>query len=421
MRAGSILVFLTFLNILNFADRYMLQSFAVDVIRDLQLSNLQFTLLTGFVFTVFYTLMGLVMGALADRYHRPRLMALGLFLWSALTAATGAAKNFMHVAAARVLIGVGEATLTPAALGMLGDVFKAKNRAFASGFYYLGVPVGIGGSFIIAGTLGAEIGWRNCFYALGALGVLLTLVLLMLRDPRPADHVSVTGEADGRKFTEAFPELKALLLGSPALSLSIAGGVFVIFAQGALVLDQVWLVQERGFDVARAQRVTGLLFLFGGIIGSLLGGIGGDIFHARRKGGRLYFLALVYLVAVPVSLAFRFTDPYSTAFYVFFFIGATTITIIFGPLFAAVQDMVPDRVRSTTIAFLILCLALLGTAPGNLMAGWLADYFAALGWQEPITFAVLIGLTPGVLAIPCFYIAGRRIEKGIDRLSETGS
>ncbi|MGH8528638.1 MAG: MFS transporter [Nevskiales bacterium] len=411
MRAVLILIFLTLLNILNFADRYIMASFAVDMIADLRLTNLQFTLLTGFVFTVFYTAMGLIMGALADRYHRPRLMAIGLLVWSALTAATGAAKNFLQVALARVFIGVGEATLSPAALGVLGDVFSPKYRAFASGFYYLGVPMGIGGAFIIAGTLGAEIGWRKCFYVLGLLGVVFTGLLLMMRDPRPEAHQAMTAAGSHRPFTQAFPELKHLLLSSPALTLAMLGGVFVVFAQGALVLDQVWLVEERGFATAQAQKLTGAMFLVGGILGSILGGIGGDLYQARRKGGRLYFLAWVYVIAAPISLLYRFADPAGTAFYVYMFVGCITLTLAFGPLFAAVQDLAPERLRSTTIAFLILCLALLGSAPGNLLAGWLADLFKAAAMPEPITLAVLIGVTPGLFAIPCFYISGRLMER----------
>lgn len=416
MRAGAILVFLTLLNILNFADRFMLQSFAVDVIEDLSLTNTQFTLLTGFVFTVFYTTVGLLMGALADRYHRPRLMAAGLFTWSALTAVTGAAQNFVQVAAARVFIGVGEATLTPAAIGMLADVFEERRRAFAAGFYYLGVPIGIGGSFIIAGTLGAAVGWRNCFFILGGLGVVLSIALLLMRDPRSEAQTAELA-ASTAKFSDAFPELLHWLRSSPALVLTLAGGVFVIFAQGALVLDQVWLVQERGFGKAEAQKLTGGLFLVGGVIGAIAGGIGGDAWQSRRTGGRLYFLALVYLIAAPVSLVFRFLDPAGAAFYVCFFVGAITLTLVFGPLFAAVQDLVPARVRSTTIAFLILCLALLGTAPGNLLAGWMADVFTAANMAQPLTWAILVGLGPGLLAIPCFYFAARRIERGVDPLA----
>src|SRR6185503_5126923 len=112
---------LTLLNVLNFADRYLMAAFAPSIMADLGLNNLEFTLLTGLVFSVFYVLFGLFAGSLADRYHRPRLIAAGLALWSALTAATGMAVNFLQVGLARVFIGIGEAVLTPASLSMLSD------------------------------------------------------------------------------------------------------------------------------------------------------------------------------------------------------------------------------------------------------------------------------------------------------------
>lgn len=168
-RSAGVLTLLTLPNMLNFADRFLMQGFAVDLTADLHLTSLQFTLLTGFIFTTFYTLVGLFMGALADRVHRPRLMAAGIIAWSTLTAVTGVVRNFAQLGLARLFIGVGEATLTPAALGLLGDTYVPKRRAFAAGVYYLGAPTGIGGAFIIAGTLGAVIGWRNCFVTSGGL------------------------------------------------------------------------------------------------------------------------------------------------------------------------------------------------------------------------------------------------------------
>lgn len=410
-RVIAVLVFLTLLNILNFTDRFLMQGFAVDMIADLHLSNFQFTLLTGFVFSVFYTLMGLMMGALADRLHRPRLMAAGLLLWSVLTTATGFSRTFTQVAWVRMFIGVGETTLTPAALGLLGDIFSRKNRAFASGFYYLGSPIGIGAAFIIAGTFGAAVGWRNCFTVLGVLGVLMSTFLLLLRESRPAQQ---SAPAENRlPVAKVMLDIRDVLTSSPALCLVIVGGVFVIFAQGALVLDQLWLVQERGFSKQHAQNLSGALFLVGGVLGAILGGWGSDLMQSRWAGGRLYFLSIAYAIGVPVGFAFRFTDPNGSAFYLCMFIGSVMLTIGYGPLFASVQDLVPDRIRSTMTAFLILCMTLLGTSPGNLLVGLLSDHFRSAGVAEPITWAVLVCMTPWVLAIPCFYIAARQTARNL--------
>ncbi|SHH22637.1 MFS transporter [Massilia sp. CF038] len=408
-RAASLLIFLTILNILNFADRFLLQGFAVDMTADLKLSKLEFTLLTGFVFTGFYTCLGLVMGALADRVHRPRLMAAGVAAWSALTGLTALTGNFAQLAFCRLFVGVGEATLTPAALGLLGDVWDARRRASVSGVYYLGAPVGIGLAFIIAGTLGAVIGWRQCFIALGVLGAGLSLLLLLVREPRTSAH-AITG-ASRSAPSQVMRDIAACLKASPALCLVILGGVLVIYAQGALVLDQLWLVQERGFGKQQAQNVSGVIFLIGGVVGALSGGYAADLMESRRPGGRLQFLVLVYLLGIPVAYFFRLADPSSVLFLPAMLLCSVLLTVGYGPLFAIVQDLAPDRLRSTMTAFLILCMTLLGTSPGNLQVGWLTDLYQAQGLAEPITHAVLVGMLPWVAAVPCFYFAGRLVRK----------
>ncbi|PXX37889.1 MFS transporter [Undibacterium pigrum] len=410
-RTITLLVFLTLLNILNFADRFLIQGFAVDMIRDLHLSNLEFTLLTGFVFTTFYTVMGLFMGALADRVHRPRLIAFGIFSWSALTAATGFANNFMQLGLVRMFTGVGEAVLTPAALGILGDRFKQHQRAFAAGFYYLGAPIGIGAAFIIAGTLGTVVGWRNCFFILGAIGVVLTGFLFLLREPR--NEQQIQHAASKRPVTAVFAEIRLALRASPALCLLILGGVLVIFAQGAFVLDQVWLVQEKHLGRQHAQQLAGIMFIAGGVLGSLLGGYLADLLQAHRAGGRLWFLALIYLLGVPVGYIYRLLDTTGMAFYICMFIGRMMITIGYGPLFACLQDLVPVQLSSTMTAFMILCMTLFGTSLGNLAVGVLADVFRTAGYDTPITLAVMVGMAPWLLAIPCFVMAARMMETSV--------
>jgi len=161
-----LLLFLTFLNMLNFADRALLGNLAKQVHEDLEISYETIGLLTGFGFVLFYTLVGVLLGTLADRWNRPRLMACGLALWSVLTAATGFARNLFQVACCRAFVGVGEATLTPSALSMSGDVLKPRYRAFAAGFYYAGIPLGAGIGMIASSYILPAYGWRGCFLIL---------------------------------------------------------------------------------------------------------------------------------------------------------------------------------------------------------------------------------------------------------------
>ena len=150
----AFLGFLTLLNVMNFVDRQLLASFANFIVPDLGLSNTEFGLLTGLVFLFFYSVAGLFMGALADTVNRTRLIAAGLAAWSILTAASGAARGFISLALPRMFIGIGESIMTPTAMSLLADRFPSHRLGFASGFYYMGVPIGVGCSLLVVGYLG---------------------------------------------------------------------------------------------------------------------------------------------------------------------------------------------------------------------------------------------------------------------------
>ncbi|HUQ12032.1 MAG TPA: MFS transporter [Steroidobacteraceae bacterium] len=409
VRTGwALLAGLTLLNVLNFADRFLLVSFANSIITDLSLTKFQFTLLTGLVFSVFYVVFGLFAGSLADRLNRPRLIAAGLFLWSALTAATGLAKNFLHAGLARVFVGVGEAVLTPAALSMLSDRLPRSRHGIAAAIYYLGIPIGVGSSFIFASLMGPVFGWRGTFMILGGVGVLGALLVLLLKDPPRGGKEGISAETQPiGSFRESLAGLVQAMRASPVLLLTLCGSASAIFVQGASVLEIVWWVQERGFTEVEAQRINGSLFLFGGITGAVLGGLGADAMYKRNRGGRLKFLALAFIVVAPVGLALRFLDPASPLFYVAAFIGAASFMLPYGTTYATVQECVPVNLRGAAIALLNLFSTLIGHAFGAALAGFLADRFAASGMDQPITAAILFTGIPGLLAIPLFWYASQ--------------
>ena len=164
LNAYRLLFFLTLLNLLNFVDRQLIASFANFIVPDLGLTDTQYGFLTTVPFIVFYSIAGLFMGVLADMVNRPKLIAFGVVLWSVFTALTGAAKGFISMALPRMFIGVGESILTPTSMSLLSDSFPSKRMGFAAGFYYMGVPIGVGVSLLIAGYLGESLGWRNCFF-----------------------------------------------------------------------------------------------------------------------------------------------------------------------------------------------------------------------------------------------------------------
>lgn len=411
------LCFLTILNVMNFVDRQLLASFANFIVPDLNLTNTEFGLLTGLLFITFYAIMGLFMGALADMVNRPKLVAIGLALWSILTAASGAAKGFISLALPRMFIGVGESVLTPTAMSMLADRFPQSKLGFASGFYYMGVPIGVGASLLVAGYMGPAIGWRNCFYILGALGVILAIVMWFIRET-PRKHL---GEKPIELQTKpGFRAIAAMLVRvlkfSPALALTMAGGVATHFILGAATFDQLWLVQERGFDRAYIAQMTGWVGVAGGVLGNLFGGIGSDWWQNNRKSGRPMFLVVILTFMVPIGFFYRIAEPGTLFFWFAVFCGFFQLGSFYGPTFSTVQELTPPRIRSTVVAFYLLTLNLIGLALGITFSGVMIDYLMAEGVSEPYTKTLLVFTALSATAIPFFYWAAIRFHHDRRRL-----
>ena len=413
-RDYAVLCLLTVINVMNFVDRQLLASFANFIVPDLGLSNTQFGLLTGFAFIVFYSVMGLFMGTLADRLHRPRLLAFGLALWSGLTAASGAAKGFVTMLIPRMLVGVGESVATPTAMSMLADRFPSRQLGFAAGFYYMGVPIGVAASLLIAGYLGPAIGWRACFYLLGGIGLLLAVGLLFLGET-PRKGVG-TASPEKLKFREIIKILRGSLTQSPALVCTIAGGVAFHFILGAAAFDQLWFVNERGFERAEIARHSGWLAAAGGILGNLLGGWLGDKWQQNFKTGRPMFLFWTSLLLSPFAVAYRLVPADHILFDLGVFLGFVQLGLFYGPTFSTVQELVPARIRATVVAFYILSLNLIGLGIGITGGGILADYMTAQGHAEPYTVTLLVFTVLSMLAIPLMYIAGTRFHADRARL-----
>ena len=409
------LVFLILLNIMNFVDRQLLASFANFIIPDLSLSNTQFGILTGFGFLFFYSIMGIFMGILADKVHRPRLIAIGVALWSFLTALSGAAKGFTGLLLPRMFIGVGESILTPTSISILGDRFPQSKMGFVTGAYYMGIPIGAGLSLIIAGSLGPIIGWRMCFYILGGLGVILSLIMFFIKEtPRSIKlNNSEKKKIDLRLIKN---DLIKALKDSKPLTLCIYGGVIYHFVLGAAVYDQVWYVKERGFDKAEIAQYTGYIVVVFGILGNLFGGLGSDWFSKKFNLGRPMFLFWVMLLLLPLNILGRIVSPDTYIFWIAMMAGSFQLGAVYGPIFATVQELAPSHMKATVIAFFILNLNMIGMFIGTTGTGIILDTLimynenALVPISEPYTKTLLFFTLISSLSIPMFWFAGKKIK-----------
>ena len=419
-RDFGFLLFLTLLNVMNFVDRQLLASFGNWIKPDLQLSNTEFGILTGLAFLLFYSVGGLFMGALADKYNRTRLIAIGLAFWSILTALSGAARGFVSMLIPRMLIGVGESMMTPTAMSLLSDRFPARQLGFASGFYYMGVPVGVAASLFVVAYLEPLLGWRGCFYLLGGIGVFLALIIVVfLKEPKRKQIVETSTEETRVSFKEILVTLVNALKNSPALLMTIGGGVAFHFILGAATFEQLWFVEERGFDRSEIAEITGWIGIVGGVLGNLFGGIGGDKFLAKTGMGRPMFLFWIMLIFAPLNVYFRVVDPTSFWFFAGLFVGFFQLGCFYGPTFSTVQELVPPTIRGTVVGFYIVALNLIGVVVGVTAGGWIIDALQAQGSDSAYTDTLLGFTLISLSAIPLFFFAGLRYERDKKALYES--
>ena len=417
MNPYRLLFFLTLLNLLNFVDRQLIASFANFIVPDLGLTDWQYGILTGLAFVFFYSIMGLFMGTLADKYNRPRLIGFGVLLWSVFTALTGAAKGFISMAIPRAFIGVGESILTPTSMSMLSDSFPANRMGFAAGVYYMGVPIGVGISLLIVGFLGEPLGWRNCFYILGGIGAVLGIVAFFFKD-RPRKHLIDNPDEVNLSFSEIVSTLRQALTSSNALILTIAGGVLYHVALGAAVFEQLWYAQERGFERSEIAQLTGIIGVVAGLAGNLFGGLMSDWWLRTFNQGRPMFLFWLTLLLLPLGIIYRFVEPNTFIFWLGVVIGYFQLGCFYGPTFSTVQELVPPKIRATVVAFYILCLNLIGLTFGSLGGGIFTDLLRSFGVAEPYTIMLVTFSLIAGLAIPCYYFGGKIYESDRKRLLE---
>ena len=415
LKNTSFILFVTLLNVINFVDRQFISSFAPFLKRDLGLSDTEIGLLTGIVFIFFYTVAGLFVGTLADRYNRTRIIGIGVILWSAFTAISGFAKNFFQLAAPRLFIGIGESTITPTTMSILSDRFNQERLGFAAGFYYLGVPVGVGASLLIAGYIEPIIGWRGCFYLLGFLGLILGFLMLLVKD---SPRKNISARPDSQSFSEIMSLLYKALTTSKSLVFTILAGTLYHVVLGAAQFEVIWAVADKGFNPNTFGQINGWIFVVFGVLGSLFGGIASDWALKNYGLPRTWFLLILTILLMPLAFT-RYLDTDNILFWVGICSSAFSLGCFYGPIFAVIQELVPSSIKGTVVAFNLLCLNMLGIATGSILFGIIADYAVAQGYENPYT-NLLVGFSTLFLILGplLYYLAGRYYESDRKKLQK---
>lgn len=399
----AVLIALLVIHVIAHIDRNMLLGFSPQITKDLAISNAQYGFLAGAVWVLSFGFMAVFLGSLADRFSRTRVIAVGILIWSVCTAASGAAQTFGQMVLARLLVASGEAALVPAAVSLLVELFKARRAGSAVGVFFMGIPLGIGLAFILAGTVGTSLGWRGTFYVLGVIGVLIGLPALLLKDERGA-----SGDAErGAPFGQQLRNVIALLRDQPTVRTTVIGFVLVHMAFVGVAFAQLWLVRERGLDAAAMAQRIGQIGIVFGVLGAVVGGVLSDRLAKRLPGGHAGFVVLLIAICGPLMVAYRFADAGSALFYVGMCAGFFLPLATYGPSLALIQGLTPDAMRSTITGVTMLLINVFAIAIGNLVVGAVSDRMTAAGSGHALTY-VLLATDLLVIAGAAFYALAAR-------------
>ncbi|HEV8718729.1 MAG TPA: MFS transporter [Candidatus Binatia bacterium] len=393
-------------NVLNLADRQVVYILFPLLKADLQFTDTQLGALGALPFALFYSFMGVPLGWVADRWHRIRLITLGLTAWSGLTTLSGMARGFWSLFVVRVGVGIGESSCAPAGQTILSDYFPPAKRSTILAIFNCGVPIGHGLGLYLGGYIAQHWGWRWAFYLLGIPGLLFALLVANLKEPvrgqmeEEQRKPALSGNSRG-----AVKQLLAALRSSPSLRWHLAGMALIGFAvNGAAIWLPTFLVRVRGMSVETAGEISGVSAIVAGLFGTFLGGVLADRWLTRRKNARMFILVVRSLLVIPFLFGILFISSPALLVAVII-VGSCVSAVWFGPASAVVHDLVDPEIRSMAVAVYVLSINLAaGASP--IIIGKLTDLS---GDPLFLQYALLIAPAGDLLAAVCHYCGSRRL------------
>lgn len=391
----------------SFIDRQIL-TLMVDPIREtLQISDTQLSLLHGFAFAIFYSIMGIPIGRLVDSRRRTTIIAAGVAVWSIMTAVCGLARNFTQLFVARIGVGIGEAALSPGAYSMISDYFPPHQRPRALSLYISAAYVGAGIAIIAGGALigimppldlpivGHLEPWQGLFLVVGLPGLLVALIVLTLREPLR------TGVKPG--LPPSFAEvLRFIGQRKRAFGLLIVGfALSGVVWNGTIAWIPTYFIRVFGWTASEIALPYGLITIVSGMGGIMLGGTLAT--RLRTKGvldANLLIGLLALAIAMPAGIAATMVGSaqFSLGLFTIFLFGCA---MPWGSAAAAIQEITPNQMRGQLSAIYLFFLSLVGMGVGPTFVAIFTDHlFAddmALGNSIALSIAVAAPLSAVLL------------------------
>ena len=396
--------------IFNFVDRQILAILIQPIKEDLGVSDTMMGLLTGPIFVISYTLAGLPLARWADRHSRVWLITGGMVVWSAMTAASGFARSFVQLATARLGVGLGEATFTPAAHSLISDYFPPNRRATALAIFAAGAGLGSMLGYLGGGYIGQYVGWHEAFLYVGFPGLIAALIFRWtVRDP-------VRGRYDAPR-KEAGNESLGVVLRYLATRRSfvyiVASAMLHGFSSyGAGYWIPTFLIRVHHLSLSEVGLILGTIIGAMGFVGQIVGGRLSDSLGARDPRWYMWTPAIASIVALPFIIAFLLLDNLYWAIGLYA-VGGWAMSMWTGPTYAMAQGVAKPHMRSMAAAIVIFMLNLVGAALGPLVVGMLNDWLDPRFGAEAVRYSLLIVAIPHTLASIFNLLAARTLREDL--------
>lgn len=374
--------------IFSFIDRQILALMIEPIKADLNLSDTQFSLLHGLAFSLFYAFMGLPLAYLADRFSRPKIIAVGIVFWSIATALCGLSKSFIQLFFSRMGVGVGEATLSPAAYSMFSDMFSKDKLGRAVAVYSSGSFVGGGIAFLVGGyvigllknmslievpLLGAIKAWQMAFILVGLPGVFIGLLfVLTVRDPqRKGQRLDAQGHVEKTSMKKAFKFIKKH---STTFGCHYFGFTFYAMALYCLISwTPAFYMRKYGLTPTEAGYMLGTVMLVANTLGVFCAGWLNDWFIQKGRKDAPMITGVMGIVGLIIPMIV-FTQVSELWLSVALLVPAMFFASFPMPISTtAMQMLAPNQIRAQISAVFLLISNLVAVGIGTTLVALMTD------------------------------------------------
>lgn len=428
--AWYVVVLMMCFYVLSFMDRQIIAVLLEPIKIDLDLTDVQISLIGGVSFGLFYSVVGIFIGRLADSLNRPWLIAMGVFIWSLTTALCGLAGKFWHLLILRMGVGLGEAALLPSTLSLLKDYFPPQRLATPTSVFLFGAPIGIGLAFAAGGLMfgvaqdiTAADGWSDVFFIggsaawklvlifLGVVGMVMTLGMFTVREPRLTNAAGTEKRADSSlKAAEAaeLPVVKAYAKKNflPIASLYVGMALISLAAYAQGFWDVTYLTRTFGGETRSVAFMYGMVQMFAGMAGMLLGGIIADRLTRRGVEGSSYKL-VIFGAAIATPFGFTYALVGTEQLSLWLMVGTIFGTnICFACAASAMQRMYPVAMLGLAAGVYFFMSNAVGLMVGPTVVAAITDY----GFGDPQQVGQslsIVGGTARLLAFAAFVVGLR--------------